>query len=193
MTFRNNADDSPNNHETKNAFQRTKAIFELSPDIIRTNVLTKFHDDGTYKSPPLAAMFFQQTGTIFELIYDVIITNVFTKCLEECENIIRTNVLTKFYEDLKIMRLLECEQCFYNSHIRLNAPTSCCNVFQPTEHNFQLLQNIIGSNLLTKFHEDRTKYGLYSVNKANVVDEGRTTHDVQKAIPTAHHEHALVS
>ncbi|KAH3786308.1 hypothetical protein DPMN_164414 [Dreissena polymorpha] len=26
-------------------FQQTRIIFELSPDIIRTNVLTKFHED----------------------------------------------------------------------------------------------------------------------------------------------------
>ncbi|KAH3707117.1 hypothetical protein DPMN_066514 [Dreissena polymorpha] len=39
---------------------------------------------------------------------------------------------------------------------RKNAPSPGSHVFQPTGIIFELVQDIIGMNLLTKFHEDRT-------------------------------------
>ncbi|KAH3775569.1 hypothetical protein DPMN_176974 [Dreissena polymorpha] len=39
---------------------------------------------------------------------------------------------------------------------RKNAPPPGSHVFQPTGIIFEHFQNIIGMNLLTKFHEDRT-------------------------------------
>ncbi|KAH3808831.1 hypothetical protein DPMN_137190 [Dreissena polymorpha] len=48
-------------------FEPTGTIFELAQDIIGTNHLTKFHDDGQY------------TGTIFELVQDIIGKIVLTK------------------------------------------------------------------------------------------------------------------
>ncbi|KAH3890285.1 hypothetical protein DPMN_014361 [Dreissena polymorpha] len=65
------------------------------------------------------------------------------------DNIIGTNLLTKFHEDWKInvaSRVLT----------RKNAPPPSSHVFQPTGIIFKLFQDIIGMNLLTKFHEDRT-------------------------------------
>ncbi|KAH3805267.1 hypothetical protein DPMN_133564 [Dreissena polymorpha] len=57
------------------------------------------------------------------------------------QNIIGTNLLTKFHEDWKI-------------NVASRPPGS--HVFQPTNIIFQLFQDIIGMNLLTKFHEDWT-------------------------------------
>ncbi|KAH3833764.1 hypothetical protein DPMN_107080 [Dreissena polymorpha] len=109
-------------------FQPTSIIFELVQDIIRMNLLTKFHEDRTINvasreknSPPLGSHVFQAN----------------------------TNLPTKFHEDWTInvaSRVLK----------RKNAPPLGSHVFQPTGIIFKLLQDIIGMNLLTKFHEDRT-------------------------------------
>ncbi|KAH3891409.1 hypothetical protein DPMN_015509 [Dreissena polymorpha] len=64
-------------------FEQTKTIFELVQDIIKTDVLTKFHSQN---APPSGGHVFQATGTIFELVQYIIGTN---------RNIIRTNVLNK--------------------------------------------------------------------------------------------------
>ncbi|KAH3833989.1 hypothetical protein DPMN_107307 [Dreissena polymorpha] len=107
-------------------------------DIIRTNVLTKFHEELTINvtfrvltrinSLPPGGHVFQQKGTIFELIQDII----------------RTNVLTKFYEDWKINVSLRVLTRIYHSHIK------------KILNHFKLIQYIIRTNLLTKFYEHWT-------------------------------------
>ncbi|KAH3882894.1 hypothetical protein DPMN_006840 [Dreissena polymorpha] len=107
-------------------------------DIIKTNLLTMFHEDRT-KIRPLHYMtknapspgchVFQQTRTILKLIQDSI----------------RTHVLTKFHEDWII-----------NVSFIENAPPPGGHVFQTTLIIFRHVQDIIGTNLLTKFHDDRT-------------------------------------
>ncbi|KAH3879538.1 hypothetical protein DPMN_003441 [Dreissena polymorpha] len=65
------------------------------------------------------------------------------------QDIIWTNLLTKFHEDRKInvaSRVLT----------RKNAPPPGGHVFQPTSIIFDLIQDIIKMKLLTKFHEYRT-------------------------------------
>ncbi|KAH3790750.1 hypothetical protein DPMN_168957 [Dreissena polymorpha] len=90
---------------------------------------------------------------------------MFTNCLQtdrqtdgrtpdaiaQAQNIIGTNLLTKFQEDRKInaaSRVLT----------RKSAPPPGSHVFQPTGIIFELilLQDIIGMNLLTIFHVDQT-------------------------------------
>ncbi|KAH3849548.1 hypothetical protein DPMN_091951 [Dreissena polymorpha] len=46
----------------------------------------------------------------------------------------------------------------YYDHLKKqkNAPPTGGHVFQATGTTFELVQNIIGTNLLTKFHDDRT-------------------------------------
>ncbi|KAH3819171.1 hypothetical protein DPMN_120904 [Dreissena polymorpha] len=46
----------------------------------------------------------------------------------------------------------EPPECLYEK----NAPSTDGHVFQPTGTIFELVQDIIGTNLLTKFHDDRT-------------------------------------
>ncbi|KAH3709547.1 hypothetical protein DPMN_069011, partial [Dreissena polymorpha] len=66
-------------------------------------------------------------------------------------NIIRTNVLTKFNKS---------EQHFHEDwtvHVTLRVKNSLLpggHVFQPTGTIYQLVHDIIGTNLLTKFHEE---------------------------------------
>ncbi|KAH3866159.1 hypothetical protein DPMN_029215 [Dreissena polymorpha] len=124
-------------------FQPTGIIFKLVHDIIGMNVLTKknapplgshFHEDWTINvasivltrqnAPPLVAMFFNPPASF---------SNYWT-----INGVSR--VLTRFYY----------------SHIRKNAPPLGSHVFQANVNIFKLIQNIIKTNLLTKFYVDWT-------------------------------------
>ncbi|KAH3722199.1 hypothetical protein DPMN_065154 [Dreissena polymorpha] len=162
-------------------FKATKTIFELIQDIIGTNLLTKFHDDPkinvtsrvlTRKNAPppwwpyiiginpltefhedrtinvasrvknaplIGSHVFQANVTIFELIQDI-------------NNKI---LLTKFHEDWTINVASRVLTRFYYSHIRKNAPPLGSHDFQAKVTIFKLIQDIIETNLLSKFHEDR--------------------------------------
>ncbi|KAH3734434.1 hypothetical protein DPMN_040874 [Dreissena polymorpha] len=156
------------------------------PYIIGMNLLTEFHEDRTIyvasrvltrfyyshirkNAPPLGSHVFQANVTIFKLIQDIN----------------KTNLLTKFHEDWTINVASRVLTRFYYSHIRKNAPPPGRHVFQPTViifklekcpapwqpcfsskgYHFELIQDIIGTNLLSKFHEDR---------KINVASRGLT-------------------
>ncbi|KAH3747794.1 hypothetical protein DPMN_182226 [Dreissena polymorpha] len=110
-------------------FQANVTIFELIQDIIKTHLLTIFHQDWTINvtsrvltrknAPPLAAIYY---------------------------DIIRMNLLTKFHEDWKIN---------VASRVK-NAPPLGSHVFQAKVTIFELIQDISGTNLLSKFHQDWT-------------------------------------
>ncbi|KAH3814799.1 hypothetical protein DPMN_143312 [Dreissena polymorpha] len=115
-------------------FKRTDLFFK-DQDVIRTN-----------------------TGTIFIHIQGIIKTNIvidWTINLTVKRKIIGRNLLTKFHEDQTINvapRVLT--RLYYShkySHIKKNAPA-----FPTTGTIFALVQDIIGTNLLTKFHDDLT-------------------------------------
>ncbi|KAH3736067.1 hypothetical protein DPMN_042627 [Dreissena polymorpha] len=72
---------------------------------------------------------FEATKTILDLIQDII----------------GTNLLTKFHEDWKVNLA---------SRVK-NDPPPGGHVFQPTGIIFELVQYIVGMNLLTKFNDDR--------------------------------------
>ena len=94
----------------------------------------------------------QPTGTIFKLVQDIV----------------GTNLLTKFHYDQAINVASRVFTRFYNSnilHIRENAPPPGGHHFQQTGTIFKLVQNIIGTNLLTKFHENWKINVITSVNK----------------------------
>ncbi|KAH3792810.1 hypothetical protein DPMN_146309 [Dreissena polymorpha] len=143
-------------------FQANITIFELIQDIIKTNLLTIFHQDWTInvasreKCPAPGGHVFKPTGIIFELVQDIIGMNLLTKFHEDwtinvasrvhkenapplgshvfsSKDISGTNLLKKFHEDWKIN-----EKC----------PAPGGHVFQPTGIIFELIQDIIGMNLL---------------------------------------------
>ncbi|KAH3897638.1 hypothetical protein DPMN_021831 [Dreissena polymorpha] len=60
------------------------------------------------------------------------------------------NLLTKFHEDRTINVASRVLTRFYYSHIRQNAPPLGSHVFQAKVTIFELIQDIIGTNLLTK-------------------------------------------
>ncbi|KAH3871495.1 hypothetical protein DPMN_034698 [Dreissena polymorpha] len=119
-------------------------------DIIGTNLLTKYHEDRKINvasrvknAPPPGSHVFQPTGIIFELVQDIIGMNLLTKCHEDRTVNVLSRVLTGFYY----------------SHIRKNAPPLGSHVFRANIIIFKFIQDIIETNLLTKFHEDWTING----------------------------------
>ncbi|KAH3755173.1 hypothetical protein DPMN_189861 [Dreissena polymorpha] len=188
--------------------QPTGTIFKLVQDIVGTNLLTKFHYDQAINvasrvltrenAPPPGGHLFQQTGTIFELV----------------QNIIGTNLLTKFHEDWKINVITSINKPFNENsapwwldfsinwnnfelfHVASRVLTRKKNTpWRPCfSTNFELVQNIIGTNLLTKKNapppgrhvfsskHDKILCGLWSVNNANG-DTAQHTKDDDKSSP----------
>ncbi|KAH3700015.1 hypothetical protein DPMN_074978 [Dreissena polymorpha] len=162
-------------------FQAEVTIFKLIQDIIGTNLLTKFHEDRKINvasrvltrknAPPLGGHVFQPTGIIFKLVQDII----------------GMNILTKFHEDQTINVASRVLTRFYYSHIRKNALPLGCHVFQANETIVELIQNIIKTNILTKFHEDWT----INVASREFTRQMLTPNNGQKAITKTHHEHGV--
>ncbi|KAH3828243.1 hypothetical protein DPMN_130196 [Dreissena polymorpha] len=119
-------------------------------ELIETILPTEFHEDWTINvasrvltrknAPPPAGHIFKATETIFELVQDII----------------GMHHLTKFHEDWTINVASRVLTRFYYSHTSKNAPPLGSHVFQANETIFELIQYIIETNLLTKFHEDWT-------------------------------------
>ncbi|KAH3880226.1 hypothetical protein DPMN_004136 [Dreissena polymorpha] len=65
------------------------------------------------------------------------------------------NLLTKFHEERTVNVASRVLTRFNYSHIRKNAPPLGSHVFQANIIIFELIQDIIGTNLLTKFYDDR--------------------------------------
>ncbi|KAH3838110.1 hypothetical protein DPMN_111516 [Dreissena polymorpha] len=114
--------------------------------------------------------FFKATKTIFELIQDIIGTNLLTKFHDDRKTNVTSRVLTRkiapplWWPYIIGMNLLTK---FHEDRTinglkgpkvltRKYAPPPGSHVFQPTGIIFELIQDIIGMNLLTKFHEDGT-------------------------------------
>ncbi|KAH3733477.1 hypothetical protein DPMN_039905 [Dreissena polymorpha] len=135
------------------------------PYIIETNLLTKFHDDRKINvtSRVLTRKNAPPRGGHVFLPTGII--------FELVQDIIGMNLLTKFHEDWTI-------NVASRDHIMKNDPS-------------------LGShaNLLTKFHEDWT-INVASRELARQMltahDTRRTTHNGQKAITKAHHEHVVL-
>ncbi|KAH3870046.1 hypothetical protein DPMN_033225 [Dreissena polymorpha] len=103
-------------------------------------------------APPTGGHVFQQTGTTFELNQAIIKTNILTNDLI----FIGAKLLTKFHEDGTTNVASRVLTRFCYSHKRKNAPPLGSHVFQANVTIFELIQDIIETNLLTKFHEDWT-------------------------------------
>ncbi|KAH3865870.1 hypothetical protein DPMN_028914 [Dreissena polymorpha] len=148
-------------------FKATKTIYELIQDIIGTNLLTKFHDDRkitvTSSPRPCGGHVFQPTGIIFELVQDIIGMNLLTEFHEDRTLNVASRVKnappldkSSDHEDRTINVASRVLTRFYYSHIRKNVPPLGSHVFQAKDTIFELIKDISGMNLLTKFHEDQT-------------------------------------
>ncbi|KAH3793292.1 hypothetical protein DPMN_146799 [Dreissena polymorpha] len=156
-------------------FQPTGIIFELVQDIIGINLLTKFHEDRTVNvasrvltrfyyshirqnAPPIGSQFFQANIIIFVLIQYIIETNLLTKFHEDWTINVASRV-NKMYQQTDQQTDQQTGQTQYVPHYysggHKNAPPTGGHVFKATKTIFELSQDITGTNLLTKFHDDR--------------------------------------
>ncbi|KAH3883480.1 hypothetical protein DPMN_007437 [Dreissena polymorpha] len=124
-------------------FQPTGIIFELIQDIIGMNLLTKFHEDRTVNMA-------YRTNLLIKFHEDWTI-NVASRVLT------RKNAQPLFHDDRKKMKIAPpLWWPFINCLCYEKCPTPGSHVFQPTGIIFELVQDIIGINLLTELHEDGT-------------------------------------
>ncbi|KAH3861074.1 hypothetical protein DPMN_024002 [Dreissena polymorpha] len=153
---------------------------------IGTNLLTKFYDDRTSNvtsrvltrknalSP--SGYVFQPTGIIFELVQNVNGTNLLTKFHHDqiINMASRKNVPSTGGHDFQAtVTIFELVQPY-----RKNAPPNGSHVFQPNGNISKIIQDIIGTNLVTKSHEDRT---------INVVSRVLTSHIMKNTPPSSGH------
>ncbi|KAH3713005.1 hypothetical protein DPMN_072768 [Dreissena polymorpha] len=111
----------------------------------------------------------------------------------------KTNVQTNFHEDFTKNVTSRVFRCFHYIHIEKTAPPPGGH-FHDDWANICHIRNtapppgIIGTNVLTKFHEDRTINVASRVFTRQMLttDAQRTAHDGQKAITKAHHEHVVL-
>ncbi|KAH3802339.1 hypothetical protein DPMN_156014 [Dreissena polymorpha] len=151
-------------HPGNHVFQRTGIIIELVLDIIGMNLLTKFHEDRTVNVA-------SSVLTRARKAQNIIGTNLLTKFHEDRKINVASrvltrknapppgnhmNLLTKFHEDRTINVASRVLTRFYYSHIRKNAPPLGSHFYKANIIIFELIQDIIKTNPLTKFHEDWT-------------------------------------
>ncbi|KAH3717279.1 hypothetical protein DPMN_060061 [Dreissena polymorpha] len=177
-------------------FQPTGTIFNFIKDTIGTNLLTKLHEDRTINvasrgltshkrinalSP--GGHVFQATETIFVSGQDFMGKNLLTKFYDDRTINVASRVLTGFTTAIEENYLAPWRPCFSTI--------------------FELVLDIIGTNLLAKFHKDRTINVASTTNLLAKFHEDRTinvasgvltrqmltTHSARKAITKAHHEH----
>ncbi|KAH3736289.1 hypothetical protein DPMN_042852 [Dreissena polymorpha] len=152
---------------------RKNATPPWRPYIIGTNHLTKFHDDRTInvasrvltrqKAPPPGGHIFLATDTIFKLIQDIIRTNHLAQFHEDRKIKVASRVLTRKNAPLPGGHVFQPTGIIFSTHQTINvasrvknAPPLGSHVFQANVTLFTLIQDIIKTNLLTKFHEDWT-------------------------------------
>ncbi|KAH3788918.1 hypothetical protein DPMN_167082 [Dreissena polymorpha] len=119
--------------------------------------------DCPHKTAPLPGCHvFSLTTTIFKLVRDIHITNVLTKFHDDKAKHVTYRVFTSFFT---IQHEYPFSHRFQGSSAnsvggdggewRKNAPPLGSHVFQAKVTFFKLIQDIIGTNHLSKFHEDR--------------------------------------
>ncbi|KAH3842147.1 hypothetical protein DPMN_115641 [Dreissena polymorpha] len=151
-------------------FQRTRTTFELNQDIIKTSILTNFELERDFIGTKLLTKFHE------DLIQHL-------QGFELDQDIIGKKLLTKFHED-------RTKKVASRVFTRKTAPPTGRHVFQQTGttfeinqdiikttilKNFELERDFIGTKLLTKFHEDRTRNVASRVfmNKCERTDDGQ--------------------
>ncbi|KAH3728893.1 hypothetical protein DPMN_054856 [Dreissena polymorpha] len=157
-------------------FHKDWIINVTSRVLTSSNILTKFHEHWTTNvtsrvltrktAPPRGGHVFYSTGTIFELVQDIIGTHVLTKFHEDWTKNVTSRVLTRktatppgghFHEDwTKNVTSRVLTRFYYSHNYKENCHTPGGHVFQPTGTIFELVQGIIKTHVLTKFHEDWT-------------------------------------
>ncbi|KAH3841967.1 hypothetical protein DPMN_115454 [Dreissena polymorpha] len=184
----------PNNKKTAPppggyVFPPIWTIFKLNCHIQKTHVLTKFHVDWTKNvtsrvftcfhymhieksAPTPSGHVFSSIWTIFELVRDINKTNVLSKFHDDWAKIVTSRVFTRNTATPPGGNLHE---------------DWASNVTSTVFTSFELSQGINGTNVLTKFHEDRTinvASGLFTRQMLTPHDARRTKGD-HNSSPTA--------
>ncbi|KAH3709400.1 hypothetical protein DPMN_068862 [Dreissena polymorpha] len=160
--FTRNTAPPPGGHLHEDVTSTVFTSFKLGRGTNGTNVLTKFHEDQTinakYKNaPPPDGHVFKATGTIFELVQDIIGTNLQTKFHDDRNINVASRVLTRKNAQPPGGHVFQPTGIIFkfdwtiNMASRVLTRKKCPAPWQP-----QLIQEIIQTNLLTKFHEDWT-------------------------------------
>ncbi|KAH3840063.1 hypothetical protein DPMN_113505 [Dreissena polymorpha] len=166
--------------------KETGTIFELIQESISTNVLTKFHKDWTINvifRVKKAAMFFNR------FVKDIIETDLLSKIHENGTINVASRAsppgghvfqqtriileLSKDFDEDRTINLASLVHIWKNAPpydiigtnivTKKNTPPAGGHVFQPTGR-IELVQDIIGTNLLTTFHDDSTINVAYRVH-----------------------------
>ncbi|KAH3755203.1 hypothetical protein DPMN_189893 [Dreissena polymorpha] len=125
-------------------FQPTETILDLVQDINGKNYLTKFHKDWTIN---IATSVNKANISLEQNVLTKFYEEVLTRRNSPTPDILKTIVLTKFYEDWTINVTIRVS-------VKMPQPPGGY-VMQPTGTIFKLVQDIVGTNLLTKFHYDQ--------------------------------------
>ncbi|KAH3809189.1 hypothetical protein DPMN_137550 [Dreissena polymorpha] len=138
-------------------FQPTGTIFKLFHEDQRINMASRVFT--RKNTPPPGAHVFQPTGTFCKLILDMIGTNLLTKFRDDWTINVAFRVLIRMNLLTNVNKVLQNP---YKAILGKNDPPPGGHVFKATGTIFQLVQDIIGTNLQTKFHDDWTiiKCGL---------------------------------
>ncbi|KAH3819037.1 hypothetical protein DPMN_120767 [Dreissena polymorpha] len=183
-------------------FQPTSIIFELVQDIIGVNLLTKFHEDRTINvasrvinAPSLGSHVFQANVTIFELIQYIIETKLPTKFHEDWTIYVTSRVRTALPPGGHVFSpIWTIFELFHDDWAKIVTSREYCP--PPGGHLDEDWASNVTSTVFTSFELSRGINGTNTINVAsrvftrqNVDDARRTTHDGQKAITKAHHEH----
>ncbi|KAH3749273.1 hypothetical protein DPMN_183767 [Dreissena polymorpha] len=117
------------------------------------------------KCPAPGAHVFKATKTIFKLIQDIIGTNLLTKFYDDRKINVTSRVLTRkialplrwpYFIGMNLLTQLHKDQTINVASRVKNAPPLGSHVFQANVTILELVQDIIETNLLTKFHKDWT-------------------------------------
>ncbi|KAH3885570.1 hypothetical protein DPMN_009565 [Dreissena polymorpha] len=140
-------------------FQANVTIFEHNRYIQKTHVLTKFHEDWTKNvtsrknAPPTGGHVLSPIWTIFKLVRDINKTNVSTKFHDDWANIATSREYCPApppggHVFQRAGTIFEINQHILHEDLASNVTST---VFT----SFELSRGINGTNVLTKFHEDR--------------------------------------
>ncbi|KAH3695728.1 hypothetical protein DPMN_083186 [Dreissena polymorpha] len=155
------------------------------------NLLTKFHEDRTINvasrvknAPPLGSDVFQ--AKFHEDRKINVASRVLTRKNAPPHEMIGMNLLTKFHEDQTINVASRVNKTIVKQYKSptgstietKNAPPLGSHVFQANVTIFELIQDIIKTNLLTKFHEDWT----INVASRELTRQMLTLHNAQRTM-----------
>ncbi|KAH3729330.1 hypothetical protein DPMN_055298 [Dreissena polymorpha] len=163
----------------RHVFLPIRTIFELNRHIPKTHVLTKFYEDWTKNvtsrvklTRPLAAIF-SPIWTIFEHVRDIK-TNVLTKFHDDWAKIVTSRVFTRNTAPPPWRPCFSTDRNHFSTQPTYHLDKHWASIVTFTF--FEISRGINGTNVLTKFHEDRTINVASRVfTRQNVDDAQRTT------------------